>query len=76
MFSDDLGLRSSEKLERLISGASLPTENHMELMAEHYVLIPDEWGKYSDASVLATRGATRCLNPRLVGQVFRHFQTT
>ena len=54
IFSDDLGLRSSENIERLISGASLPTENHMELMAEHYVLIPDTWGKFSNATSIGT----------------------
>ena len=38
-----------------------------------YVLIPDLWGKSSD-SVNALEGLTLSLNPRFVGQVFRHPQ--
>ena len=76
IFSDDLGLRSSEKLERQISGASLPMEIFNPKGKDVIVLIPDTWGKSSDTIRNEFQAARERLNLRLVGQVFRCFQTT
>ena len=47
-FSDDPGLRSSEKIETPIRGVSLPTRRQGTQPQSKRVLIPDVWGKSSD----------------------------
>ena len=70
-FSDDPGLRSSEKIEARIRGASLPTQQLDTHGNTVMCLNPRFVGQVFRQIERLKKRVAYCLNPRLVGQVFR-----
>ena len=71
-FSDDSGLRSSEKIETPIRGASLPTDSKSSLQTVLTSLNPRLVGQvFRLVKPVTTAPMQICLNPRYLGQAFR-----